>query len=71
MYEKALLLIRKGLAYVSDLNAEQIREYRGTLTEPGKDDPNRDRPVEENLRLFEEMKDGKYEPIQDCDILKM
>ena len=60
MYEKALLLIRKGLAYVSDLNAEQIREYRGTLTEPGKDDPNRDRPVEENLRLFEEMKDGKY-----------
>ena len=60
MYEKALLLIRKGLAYVSDLNADQIREYRGTLTEPGKDDPNRDRPVEENLRLFEEMKDGKY-----------
>ena len=60
MYEKALLLIRKGLAYVSDLNAEQIREYRGTLTEPGKDDPNRDRPVEENLRLFEDMKDGKY-----------
>ncbi len=60
MYEKALLLIRKGLAYVSDLNAEQIREYRGTLTAPGKDDPNRDRPVEENLRLFEEMKDGKY-----------
>jgi glutaminyl-tRNA synthetase len=60
MYEKALLLIRKGLAYVSDLSAEQIREYRGTLTEPGKDDPNRDRPVEENLRLFEEMKDGMY-----------
>ena len=60
MYEKALLLIRKGLAYVSDLNADQIREYRGTLTEPGKEDPNRDRPVEESLRLFEEMKDGKY-----------
>ena len=71
MYEKALLLIRKGLAYVSDLNADQIREYRGTLTEPGKDDPNRDRPVEENLRLFEEMKDGKYEPIGPEDILSL
>ena len=60
MYEKAVLLIKKGLAYVSDLTPDEIREYRGTLTEPGKDDPNRGRPVEENLRLFEEMKDGKY-----------
>ena len=60
MYEKALLLIRKGLAYVSDLSAEQIRTYRGTLTEPGTEDPNRNRPVEENLRLFQEMKEGKY-----------
>ena len=60
MYEKAVLLIKKGLAYVSDLTPDEIREYRGTLTEPGKDDPNRGRPVEENLRLFEEMKSGKY-----------
>ena len=60
MYEGALKLIRKGKAYVSDLTAEQMREYRGTLTEPGRDDPDRDRSVEENLRLFEEMKAGKY-----------
>ena len=60
MYEGALKLIRKGKAYVSDLTADEMREYRGTLTEPGKDDPNRDRSVEENLRLFEEMKEGKY-----------
>lgn len=60
MYEGALKLIRKGKAYVSDLTAEQMREYRGTLTEPGRDDPNRDRSVEENLKLFEEMKEGKY-----------
>ena len=60
MYEGALKLIRKGKAYVSDLTAEQMREYRGTLTEPGRDDPDRDRSVEENLRLFEEMKEGKY-----------
>ena len=59
MYEGALKLIEKGKAYVSDLTAEQMREYRGTLTEPGKDDPNRNRSVEENLRLFEEMKEGK------------
>ncbi|MBE5825799.1 MAG: glutamine--tRNA ligase/YqeY domain fusion protein [Butyrivibrio sp.] len=61
MYEDAVKLIKKGKAYVSELTAEQMREYRGTLTEPGKDDPNRDRSVEENLRLFEEMKEGKYE----------
>lgn len=60
MYEGAVKLIKKGKAYVSDLTAEQIREYRGTLTEPGTNDPNRARSVEENLRLFEEMKEGKY-----------
>ena len=60
MYEGALKLIKKGKAYVSDLTAEQMREYRGTLTEPGRNDPNRDRSVEENLKLFEEMKEGKY-----------
>ncbi len=61
MYEGAVKLIRKGKAYVSDLTTEQMREYRGTLTEPGKDDPNRDRSVEENLKLFEEMKNGVYQ----------
>ncbi len=60
MYEAALKLIREGKAYCSDLSADQIREYRGTLTEPGKNDPNRDRSVEENLRIFEDMKNGKY-----------
>ncbi len=60
MYEGAVRLIRKGKAYVSDLSAEQMREYRGTLTEPGINDPNRDRSIEENLSLFEEMKEGKY-----------
>ena len=61
MYEKAVLLIKKGLAYVCDLTPDEIREYRGTLTEPGKNSPYRDRPIEENLRLFEEMRDGVYE----------
>lgn len=60
MYEAAVKLIKKGKAYVSDLTAEQIREYRGSLTEPGRDDPYNARTVEENLRLFEEMKAGKY-----------
>ncbi len=60
MYEKAILLIKKGLAYVDDLSAEEIREYRGTLTEPGKESPFRNRTVEENLELFEQMKDGKF-----------
>ena len=59
MYEAAVKLIKKGKAFVCDLTAEQIREYRGTLTEPGKNSPWRDRSVEENLRLFEEMKEGK------------
>ena len=60
MYECAEFLIKKGKAYVCDLNAEQIREYRGTLTEPGKNSPYRDRTPEENLQLFREMKEGKY-----------
>ena len=61
MYEAAVKLIKKGKAFVCDLTADQIREYRGTLKEPGKNSPWRDRSVEENLRLFEEMKDGKCE----------
>jgi glutaminyl-tRNA synthetase len=60
MYEYAVLLIKKGKAYVCDLTAEQIREYRGTLTEPGKDSPYRDRPIEENLELFERMRAGEF-----------
>ena len=60
MYEAAVKLIKKGKAYVCDLSAEQIREYRGTLTEPGKNSPYRDRSVEENLQLFEDMKNGKF-----------
>lgn len=60
MYEIAEKLIRKGKAYVSDLTAEQMREYRGTLTEPGKNDPNRDRPAKESLELFRRMKDGEF-----------
>ena len=61
MYEGAVKLIKKGKAYVSDLTAEEMREYRGTLTEPGKNDPNRDRSVEENLSLFEKMKNGEFQ----------
>lgn len=61
MYECALFLIRKGKAFVCDLSPEEIREYRGTLTEPGKNSPYRDRSVEENLKLFEEMKNGQCE----------
>lgn len=60
MYEAAVTLIKKGLAYVSDLSADQMREYRGTLTEPGKNDPMRDRSIEENLDLFERMKSGEF-----------
>ena len=60
MYECAVKLIRKGKAYVCDLSAEQIRQYRGTLTEPGKESPYRNRSVEENLELFENMKNGLY-----------
>ncbi len=61
MYEGAVKLIKKGKAYVSDLSPEQIREYRGTLKEPGKKDPYSDRSIEENLELFENMKNGMYE----------
>lgn len=60
MYEGAITLIKKGLAYVDDLSADEIREYRGTLTEPGKESPYRNRSVEENLQMFEDMKAGKY-----------
>ncbi len=60
MYECAVKLIRKGEAYVDDLSADEIRKYRGTLKEPGKDSPYRNRSVEENLTLFEEMKAGRY-----------
>ena len=60
MYEAAVKLIRKGKAYVCDLTPEQLREYRGTLTEPGKESPYRNRSVEENLELFENMKNGMY-----------
>lgn len=60
MYEAAIKLIKKGKAYVCDLSADEIREYRGTLKEPGKNSPYRDRSVEENLKLFEGMKNGEY-----------
>ena len=60
MYEGAIKLINKGKAYVCDLTADEIREYRGTLTEPGKNSPYRERSIEENLKLFEGMKDGEY-----------
>ena len=60
MYEKAKLLIKKGLAYVCDLSPEEMREYRGTLTEPGKESPYRNRSVEENLDLLERMKNGEF-----------
>ncbi|MBR1506664.1 MAG: glutamine--tRNA ligase/YqeY domain fusion protein [Eubacterium sp.] len=61
MYEAAVFLIKKGKAYVCDLSPEESREYRGTLTEPGKNSPYRDRSIEENLELFEAMKDGRFE----------
>ena len=60
MYECAVELIKAGKAYVCDLNAEEIKEYRGTLKEPGKESPYRNRSIEENLELFNEMKEGKY-----------
>ncbi|MDQ0215334.1 glutaminyl-tRNA synthetase [Oikeobacillus pervagus] len=60
MYDRAVLLIKKGLAYVEDLSADEIREYRGTLTEPGKESPSRNRSIEENLDLFERMKHGEF-----------
>ena len=60
MYEKAVLLIKKGLAFVCDLSSEEMKEYRGTLTEPGKNSPYRNRSIEENLALFERMKNGEF-----------
>ncbi|MBY8077900.1 glutamine--tRNA ligase [Vibrio fluvialis] len=66
LYEYAVELIQKGLAYVEELSPEQIREYRGTLTEPGKHSPYRDRNVEENLALFEKMRDGGFAEGQAC-----
>lgn len=61
LYECAIKLIKKGLAYVDDLNADEIREYRGTLTQPGKNSPYRDRSIEENLDLFARMTDGEFQ----------
>lgn len=61
LYGYAIELINKGLAYVDELSPEEMREYRGTLTEPGKNSPYRDRPIEENLALFEKMKNGEIE----------
>ena len=61
MYECAVKLIKKGKAFVCDLTAEQIREYRGDFTTPGKESPYRNRTIEENLTLFEEMRAGKYQ----------
>lgn len=60
-YELAVKLIKKGVAYVDDLSKDEMREYRGTLTEPGKNSPFRNRSVEENLDLFERMKNGEFE----------
>ena len=60
MYEAAVKLIKEGKAFVCDLTGEEIKAYRGTLTQPGKESPYRNRSVEENLKLFEEMRDGKY-----------
>lgn len=61
LYKYALELIKKGKAYVCSLSAEEMREYRGTLIEPGKNSPHRDRPIEENLNLFKKMRDGVFE----------
>ncbi|ELK8309368.1 TPA: glutamine--tRNA ligase [Vibrio vulnificus] len=66
LYEYAVELINKGLAYVDELSPEQIREYRGTLTAPGKPSPYRDRSAEENLALFEKMRDGGFEEGKAC-----
>ncbi|MDA3884725.1 MAG: glutamine--tRNA ligase/YqeY domain fusion protein [Candidatus Delongbacteria bacterium] len=60
LYDFAIKLINKGKAYVCDLNADEMKEFRGTLTEPGKDSPNRERTIEENLELFEKMKNGEF-----------
>lgn len=61
LYEYATALVKRGKAYVDDLGAEEIREYRGTLSEPGRESPSRNRPVEENLELFRKMRNGEFE----------
>ncbi|MFQ1007451.1 glutamine--tRNA ligase [Gilliamella apicola] len=66
LYEYAIELIEKGLAYVDELSADEIREYRGTLTQPGKNSPYRDRSVDENLVLFKQMKEGKFAEGKAC-----
>jgi glutaminyl-tRNA synthetase len=66
LYEYAIELIKKGLAYVDELSADEIREYRGTLTQPGKNSPYRDRPIDENLAMFEQMKAGKFAEGKAC-----
>ncbi|MGE2624612.1 glutamate--tRNA ligase family protein, partial [Escherichia coli] len=66
LYAYAVELINKGLAYVDELSADEIREYRGTLTAPGKNSPFRDRSVEENLALFEKMRAGGFEEGKAC-----
>ena len=66
LYGYALELIQKGLAYVDELTPDEIREYRGTLTSPGKNSPYRDRTVAENLALFEKMKNGEFEEGKAC-----
>ncbi|OCG43307.1 glutamine--tRNA ligase [Gilliamella sp. Choc4-2] len=66
LYEYAIELIKKGLAYVDELSADEIREYRGSLTQPGKNSPYRDRPIDENLAMFEQMKAGKFAEGKAC-----
>ena len=66
LYEYAIELINKGLAYVDELSADEIRQYRGTLTEPGKNSPYRDRSIDENLALFIQMKEGKFAEGKAC-----
>lgn len=66
LYEYAIELINKGLAYVDELSADEIREYRGTLKEPGKNSPYRDRSIDENLTLFQQMKEGKFAEGKAC-----
>ena len=61
MYEAAVKLIKRGRAYISDLTADEMREYRGSLTEPGRNDPNRGRSIDDNLQMFEDMRAGKYD----------
>ena len=71
MYECAVKLIKKGKAYVCDLTPDEIREYRGTLTEPGKNSPYRDRSVEENLELFTKMKNGELKMAKKFSVRKL